>query len=81
MKHGVEQEIQVVNENGHLVYEVSKILDNVPEKYESYGKGGIYQDKYQSQLEIATDACETLEELEEQLLELEESLEVLRQRP
>lgn len=70
MRHGVEQEIQVVNENGHLVYEVSKILDNIPEKYKSYGKGGIYQDKYQSQLEIATDACDTLEELEEQLIEL-----------
>jgi len=68
LRHGVEQEIQVVNENGHLVYDVSKILDNIPEKYKSYGKGGIYQYKYQSQREIATEACDTLEELEEQLI-------------
>ncbi len=72
LKHGVEQEIQVVNENGHLVYEVPKILDKVPDKYYEFGKGGIYKDKYQSQLEIATDTCETLEELEEQLIELRE---------
>lgn len=74
MKHGVEQEIQVVNENGRLVYEADKIIDRVPDRFLSYGKGGVYKDVYPSQLEIATDACETLEELERQLLELREAV-------
>lgn len=59
-----------MNENGKLLYEVSKILDEIPDRYKEYGKGGIYKDKYQSQLEIATDVCEDLDELEEQLDEL-----------
>lgn len=70
MKHGVEQEIQVVNSEGHLVYKADEILKKLPDRYQDFGKGGIYKDVYDSQLEIATDVCDSLEELKDQLLEL-----------
>ncbi len=70
MNHGVEQEIQVVNEEGHLVYKADQIIDKVSDQLREHGKGGIYKDVYDSQLEIATDVCASLEELEEQLIEL-----------
>lgn len=70
MKHGVEQEIQVVNREGHLVYKADEIIEDVPNEYIEYGKGGIYKDVYDSQLEIATDVCESLENLRGQLFEL-----------
>jgi len=71
MSHGVEQEIQVVNEEGLLVYKVKDILEKIPKEYISYKNcGGIYQDVYDSQLEIGTSACRTLEGLQDELLEL-----------
>lgn len=71
MKHGVEQEIQVVNNDGRLVYDVEKILAIIPSEYKKYHeKGGIYKDVYDSQLEIATGAVNDLEELEQQLIDL-----------
>lgn len=71
MSHGVEQEIQVVNQEGLLVYKVKDILEKIPKEYISYKNcGGIYQDVYETQLEIGTSACSTLEELQDELLEL-----------
>jgi gamma-glutamyl:cysteine ligase YbdK (ATP-grasp superfamily) len=71
MKHGIEQELQVVNDTGRLVYKVGEILHRIPKEYHHFKtKGGIYQDVYDSQLEIATDASEDLEEIERELLEL-----------
>jgi len=71
MSHGVEQEIQVVNEEGLLVYKVKDILEKIPREYISYKNcGGIYQDVYETQLEIGTSACRTLEDLQDELLEL-----------
>lgn len=72
MRHGIEQEFQVVNEKGRLVPRTKDILEHIPDKYKEFGKGGIYQDKYPTQLEIATDVAGDLDELREQLLELRE---------
>lgn len=71
MKHGVEQEIQVVNQDGRLVYEVEKILQSIPQSKKQYKtQGGIYKDVYNSQLEISTGAAPDLDELYNQLVEL-----------
>jgi len=71
MRHGVEQELQVVNQDGRLVYEVGKILSSIPETCKQYRtQGGIYKDVYDSQLEISTGAANNLDDLQNQLLEL-----------
>ena len=71
MRHGVEQEIQVVNQEGRLVYEVEKILSSIPDYQKQYReKGGIYKHVYSTQLEISTGAASNLDDLENQLIEL-----------
>jgi gamma-glutamyl:cysteine ligase YbdK (ATP-grasp superfamily) len=71
MKHGVEQEIQVVNQEGRLVYEVEKILSSIPDDQKKYKtQGGIYKDVYSTQLEISTGAANDLDDLQNQLIEL-----------
>ena len=71
MKHGIEQEIQVVNQEGRLVYKVQEILEKIPSEFLKYKTfGGVYKDVYDSQLEIATDATSEIEELERQLYQL-----------
>ena len=73
-RHGIEQEFQLINDKGALVPRAKDVLESVPDELKRFGKGGIYQDKYATQLEIATDAVTDMNVMKEQLVLLREAL-------
>lgn len=64
--HGVEQEFQIVDQNGNLASAFDEIIKYVPESYKKPNVKGfryIWQDDYKTQFEISTGVCWTYDRL------------------
>ncbi|MDD5502526.1 MAG: glutamate-cysteine ligase family protein [Candidatus Thermoplasmatota archaeon] len=71
--HGVEQEFQIVDDNGKLVPAFDSIAKYLPDSYTRPNAKGfryIWQDDYKTQLEISTGVCWTYDRLKYWLTQL-----------